>query len=236
MPGDPVFLITGASSRIGAATARLASAAGYRLVLTGRRAEPLAELAREIGGPERVLASPCDVGDWDQIEDLVRRAEDVFGRLDVAFANAALSVGTFFLGTGGAPPGEWREMVLANVLGAALTARAALPALVSSRGHLLLTGSVAGRVMRPGNLYSATKWAVTALGQSIRAECVGTGVRVTVIQPGLTDSGTINPDRLPDPKLDPADVAGAVMYAVRQPPRVDVSEIVIRPTGQNPHI
>jgi NADP-dependent 3-hydroxy acid dehydrogenase YdfG len=236
MPGGPVFLITGASSGIGAATARLAGAAGYRLVLTGRRGAPLAELAREIGGPERVLARPCDITEWDQVQGLIRRTEEAFGRLDVAFANAGLSVPTSFLGTGGAPPGEWREMVLANVLGTALTARAALPALVSSRGHLLLTGSVAGRVMRPGNLYSATKWAVTALGQSIRAECAGTGVRVTVIQPGLTDSGVTPPGRLGDPKLDSADVAGAVMYAVGQPPRVDVGEIVIRPTGQNPQI
>jgi NADP-dependent 3-hydroxy acid dehydrogenase YdfG len=236
MPGDSVFMITGAAGGIGAATARLAAAAGYRLVLTGRRAGPLGELAREIGGPERVLASPCDVSAWDQIQGLVRRAEEVFGRLDVAFANAGLSVPTSFLGTDGGPPGQWREMVLTNVLGTALTARAALPALVSSRGHLLLTGSVAGRVMRPGNLYSATKWAVTALGQSIRAECAGTGVRVTVIQPGLTDSGAISPARRADPKLEPADVARAVMYATGQPPGVDVSEIVIRPTGQNPHI
>ena len=86
-------------------------------------------------------------------------------------------------------------MVLANVCGPALTARAALLALVASGGHLVLTGSTAGRGVRPGNLYSATKWAVTGLAQSIRAECVGTGVRVTLIQPGLVDTGGIPPER-----------------------------------------
>jgi NADP-dependent 3-hydroxy acid dehydrogenase YdfG len=101
-------------------------------------------------------------------------------------------------------------------------------------GHLVITGSVAGRVIRPGNLYSATKWAVSALAASIRAECVGSGVRVTLIQPGLTDTGEIAADRRDDPALAPADVARAVMYAVSQPAGVDVSEIVIRPVGQDP--
>jgi len=85
-----------------------------------------------------------------------------------------------------------------------------------------------------GSLYSATKWAVSALAASIRAECVGTGVRVTLIQPGLTDAGPAGPERQADPKLSPADVAAAVMYAVGQPAGVDVSEIVIRPVGQDP--
>jgi len=109
-----------------------------------------------------------------------------------------------------------------------------LPMLAETGGHLLLTGSVAGRVLRPGSLYSATKWAVSAMAASIRAECVGTGVRVTLIQPGLTDTGPVSPGRAADPKLDPADVARAVLYAVGQPAGVDVSEIVIRPTGQDP--
>jgi NADP-dependent 3-hydroxy acid dehydrogenase YdfG len=125
-------------------------------------------------------------------------------------------------------------MVGVNMLGPALTARAVLPQLARVRGHLLLTGSVAGRVLRPGSLYSATKWAVTALAASIRAECVGTGVRVTLIQPGLTEAGPISPERQGDPKLAAEDVARAVLYAVSQPAGVDVSEIVIRPVGQDP--
>ena len=141
------------------------------------------------------------------------------GRLDVALANAASVVDTSFLGRGGRPPGDWPAMVQTNVLGTALTARAVLPMLAETGGHLLLTGSVAGRVPRPGSLYSATKWAVSAMAASIRAECVGTGVRVTLIQPGLTDTGPVSPGRQTDPKLAPADVAQPrCMYAVRQPP------------------
>ena len=94
-------------------------------------------------------------------------------------------------------------MVQTNVLGTALTARAVLPVLAETGGHLLLTGSVAGRVLVPGSLYSATKWAVSALAASIRAECVGTGVRVTLIQPGLTDTGPVSPGREADPQAGP---------------------------------
>lgn len=231
---DPVFLITGASGGIGAATARAAAAAGYRLILAARGRGRLDALAAELGGPDRALAVACDVSDWDQVQELVRRGTDAFGRLDVAFANAGISAATSFTGSGGTPPGDWDEMVRVNVLGTALTARGVLPALAVIPGHLVLTGSVAGRVTRPGSLYSATKWAVSALAASIRAECVGGGVRVTLIQPGLTDVGTTSPGRRTDPKLAAADIARAVLYAVSQPAGVDVSEIVIRPAGQDP--
>ena len=123
-------------------------------------------------------------------------------------------------------------MVLTNVYGPALTARATLPALQKTKGHLLLTGSAAGRGVRPGNLYSATKWAVTGMAQAIRAECVGTGVRVTLIQPGLVDTEAIPASRAKDPKLDPDDIASAVLYALQQPTHVDVNEIIVRPVGQ----
>ncbi|MEU5259572.1 SDR family oxidoreductase [Amycolatopsis sp. NPDC021455] len=229
---DPVFLITGASRGIGAATARLAAEAGYRLVLVARDERGLAGLATRLGGPDRAWPVSCDVTDWARLSELVTRVQDTWGRLDVAFANAGTSVVTSFLGRHGAPPDQWRDMVLANVYGPALTARAALPALVASGGHLVLTGSAAGRGVRPGNLYSATKWAVTGLAQSIRAECVGTGVRVTLVQPGLVDTGGIPPERAGDPKLAPADVARAVLYAVGQPATVDVNEILVRPVGQ----
>lgn len=228
-----VFLITGASSGIGAATAKLAADEGHRLVLCARNAERLSAFAAELGGPDQVRAVPCDVSDWEQVSGAMTRAEQEFGRLDVVFANAGQSVHTSFVGDGGAPPAQWRDMVLANVYGPAATARAAMPALIRSRGHLVLTGSAAGRGVRPGSLYSATKWAVTGLAQAIRAECVGTGVRVTLIQPGMVDTpataGT------PAPKLAASDVARAVLYAVDQPSTVDVNEIVVRPVGQDPH-
>jgi NADP-dependent 3-hydroxy acid dehydrogenase YdfG len=203
-------------------------------VLAARTGHAIDELAAELGGPAAARAARCDVSDWDQVSALPATALDAFGRLDAVFANAGAFTPTSFLhGTG--TPQQWRDMVLTNVYGTALTARAALPALAPAQGHLILTGSVAGRVAVPGQLYSATKWAVTAIAQSIRAEATETGIRVTLIQPGLTDAGPPDPGRAAEPKLAPGDVARTVMFALEQPASVDLNEIVIRPTGQQPH-
>jgi NADP-dependent 3-hydroxy acid dehydrogenase YdfG len=121
-------------------------------------------------------------------------------------------------------------MVLTNVYGAALTIRATLPALKDSRGHLLLTGSVAGRRALPGSLYSATKWAVTAMGESARQELNDSGVRVTLIEPGMVDTPFFS--NRPTSALEADDIARAVMFAVSQPAHVDVNEILVRPTAQ----
>jgi NADP-dependent 3-hydroxy acid dehydrogenase YdfG len=224
---DPVFLITGASSGIGAATARHAAGAGYRVVLAARSADRLNALAEELGGEERALALECDVTEWEQQESMVRETLSRYGRLDVAFANAGFGAVRGFLEES---PEHWRAMVLTNVYGAALTIRASLPALKESRGHLVLTGSVAGRRALPGSLYSATKWAVTAMGEAARQELNDTGVRVTVIEPGAVDTPFFS--KPPSAALTPDDVARVVMFAVTQPERVDVNEILVRPTAQ----
>jgi NADP-dependent 3-hydroxy acid dehydrogenase YdfG len=225
---DPVFLITGASSGIGAATARRAAQDGYRLVLAARSEDRLAELAEALGGPDRAIAVRCDVTEWSDQESLVSQALERFGRLDVAFANAGFGASRGFLNES---PELWRSMVLTNVYGAALTIRATMPALKEAKGHLLLTGSVAGRRALPGSLYSATKWAVTAMGESARQELNDTGVRVTVIEPGMVDTPFF--DNPVSGALEPDDVARAVMFAVSQPPHVDVNEILVRPTSQS---
>jgi NADP-dependent 3-hydroxy acid dehydrogenase YdfG len=224
---DPVFLITGASSGIGAATARHAAAAGYRLVLAARSADKLAALAQELGGPERAIAVTCDVTDFAQQEAMVQGALDRFGAIDVAFANAGFGASRGFLNES---PEHWREMVLTNVLGCAYTIRATLPALKDSVGHLLLTSSVAGRRALQGSLYSATKHAVTAMAESARLELNDTGVRVTSIEPGMVDTPFF--DNPVSNALEPDDIARAVMFAVQQPPHVDVNEILIRPVSQ----
>jgi NADP-dependent 3-hydroxy acid dehydrogenase YdfG len=224
---DGVFLITGASTGIGAATARHAAAAGYRVVLAARSADRLAALAEELGGSERALAVECDVTDWSQQEAMAAAALEAFGTIDVAFANAGFGAARGFLES---DVEHWRAMVLTNVYGAALTIRATLPALKESAGHLLLTGSVAGRRALPGSLYSATKWAVTAMGEAARLELNGTGVRVTLIEPGMVDTPFF--DNRPSGALEPDDIARAVLYAVSQPPHVDVNEILVRPTAQ----
>jgi len=228
MPDDPVFLITGASTGIGAATARQAAAAGHRLVLAARSEDKLEALAEELGGGARAIAVACDVTEWEQQEALVARALDAFGRIDVAFTNAGFGGARGFLN---GDPDEWRDMVLTNVLGAALTIRATIPALTDSKGHLLLTGSVAGRRALPGSLYSCTKWAVTAMGEAARLDLNGTGVRVTLVEPGMVDTPFF--DDRPRNALEADDIARAVMYAVSQPPHVDVNEILIRPTAQD---
>jgi NADP-dependent 3-hydroxy acid dehydrogenase YdfG len=225
---DPVFLITGASSGIGAATARAAAATGYRVVLAARSADRIAELAAELGGDERALAVRCDVTEWDEVQALVAAALKRFDRLDVAFANAGFGAKRGFQRES---VEHWRSMVLTNVYGAALTIRATQEALTTAQGHLVLTGSVAGRKAQPGSVYSATKWAVSGLGESARQEFNGTGVRVTVVEPGMVDTPFF--DRRPTSALRPEDVARAVMWAVSQPPGVDVNEILIRPTAQD---
>jgi NADP-dependent 3-hydroxy acid dehydrogenase YdfG len=224
---DPVFLITGASSGIGAATARAAAQAGYRLALAARSVDRLEGLATELGGDERAIAVRCDVTEWSDQEAMVARVLAHFGRLDVAFANAGFGARRGFESE---TPEFWREMVLTNVYGAALTIRATIAPLREAQGHLLLTGSVAGRRALPGSLYSATKWAVTAMGEGARQELNGTGVRVTLIEPGAVDTPFFQ--NQPKTALQADDVARAVMYAVSQPPEVDVNEILIRATSQ----
>ena len=224
---DPVFLITGASSGIGAATARAAVAGGYRVALAARSTDRLDELAAELGGDQRALAIRCDVTEWSDQEAMVAAVLDRFGQLDVVFANAGFGAKRGFLNES---PEFWKSMVLTNVYGAALTIRATVQALTQSRGHLLLTGSVAGRRALPGSLYSATKWAVTAMGEGARQELNGTGVRVTLIEPGAVDTPFF--ENRPKTALVAEDVARAVMYAVSQPPEVDVNEILIRATSQ----
>jgi NADP-dependent 3-hydroxy acid dehydrogenase YdfG len=233
MAGErPVLLITGASSGIGSATAR-AAAASHRLVLAARRLEPMRELSAELGGEDEAMAVECDVTEWDQVEAMRDAALERFGRIDAVFANAGFGGARGFLEE---TPEHWRSMVLTNVYGVALTIRATLPHLLErGDGHFLITGSVAGRRVLAGSLYSATKWAVTAIGEGLRQEIRQThensAIRVTLIEPGMVDTPFFDAGT-PDWALKDSDIARAVIYALEQPPGVDVNEILIRPTGQ----
>jgi len=232
MADDPVLFITGASSGIGAATAR-AAAKSYRLVLSARRIEPLEELAAELGGEERALAVRCDVTEWDEVEAATAAAIERFGRIDAVFANAGFGASRGFLEES---VEHWRSMVLTNVYGVALTIRSTLPHLLErGDGHFLVTSSIAGRRVLPGSLYSATKWAVTAIGEALRAELRqmhdNDAIKVTLIEPGMVDTPFFD-NRPGDWALRDEDIARAVMFALEQPDRVDVNEILIRPTKQ----
>jgi NADP-dependent 3-hydroxy acid dehydrogenase YdfG len=229
---DPVLLITGASSGIGAATAR-ATAGRYRLVLAARRLEPLEELVAELGGEERALAVRCDVSEWDEVRAMAAAGIERFGRIDAVFANAGFGATRGFLEES---PEHWRSMVLTNVYGVALTIRATLPHLLErGDGHFLVTSSIAGRRALPGSLYSATKWAATAIGEALRAELrqmhENRDIRVTLIEPGMTDTPFFD-NRPGEWALRDDDIAKAVVYALEQRPGVDVNEILIRPTSQ----
>ena len=225
--GGRVLLLTGASSGIGEATARAAVTAGWRVALGARSRDKLEALAAELGS-EHALAFRCDVTEWDEQQAFVAATLERFGRLDAAWANAGFGGDRSFLAS---TPEHWKAMVLTNVYGAALTIRATLPSLQEARGHLLLTGSVAGRRAIPGSLYSATKHAVHAIGEAARLELDGTGVRVTVIAPGMVDTPFF--EKVPSGSpLVAEDVARAVLYALEQPPHVDVNEILVRPTSQ----
>ncbi len=156
-----------------------------------------------------------------------------FGRIDAAFANAGFGAARGFLEES---VEHWRSMVLTNVYGVALTIRATLPHLLErGDGHMLVTSSVAGRRVLPGSLYSATKWSATAIGEALRAELRqmhdNDAIRVTVIEPGMTDTPFFD-NRPGEWALRDEDIARAVMFALEQPPGVDVNEILIRPTRQ----
>jgi NADP-dependent 3-hydroxy acid dehydrogenase YdfG len=229
---ERVMILTGAGSGIGAATARTL-APDWRIVLAGRRPEPLEALSEELGGPERALPLTCDVAEWDQVEELASRTLAEFGRIDAVFANAGFGASRGFLEE---TPEHWKSMVLTNVLGPALTIRATLPHLLErGDGHYLVTSSVAGRRSLPGSLYSATKFAATAMAESLRQELRaredGNRIRVTAIEPGMVDTPFFE-NRPGDRALADVDIAEAVRWAIDQPESVDVNEILIRPVGQ----
>jgi NADP-dependent 3-hydroxy acid dehydrogenase YdfG len=233
MDTRPVMLVTGGSTGIGAATARQAVEAGYRVVLGARGEQALERLADELGGPEHAVPVRCDVTEWEDVRALAAVALEVYGRIDVVFANAGFGASRGFLEES---VEHWRSMVLTNVLGVALTIRATLPHLLEQgSGHFVLTSSIAGRRSLPGSLYSATKFAVTGIGQSLRGELRemhrNTAIRVTLIEPGGVDTPFFEQRR--EGRLEAEDVARTVLWAVSQPSHVDIAEVLVLPAAQS---
>jgi NADP-dependent 3-hydroxy acid dehydrogenase YdfG len=228
MADNRVLLITGASTGIGAATARQAVAAGWKVALAARSEDKLGELAAELGG-ENALAQRCDVTEWPDQEQLAAATIERFGQIDAVFANAGFGAARGFLKE---DPDQWRSMILTNVLGVAYTIRATMEHLRERDGHFVLTSSVAGRRALPGSLYSSTKWAVTGMAESLRQElrAAESQVRVTVVEPGMVDTPFF--DNRPTGALEADDIARIVMFCLDQPARVDINEILVRPTSQ----
>jgi NADP-dependent 3-hydroxy acid dehydrogenase YdfG len=208
------------------------------VVVTGRTPERLADFASAQDAGDRVLTLTGDAAVEADVTGWVAATVERYGRLDNVVANAGSSTHDT-LADG--DPGQWREMVLANVLGPMLLVHAALPALTAAVAdgatpRVVLLGSVAGIKNTPGNVYSVTKWAVTGLAENARMLLTGQGIGVTLIAPGRVDTpfwdarGGVA--AVGGPALGPDDIAGAIAWTLAQPAGVDVNSLVVRPVGQ----
>ena len=230
-----IALVTGASSGIGAATARALAAAGFDTVAAARRLERCEELAREVGG----RALPLDVTDPDSVESLAAEVDDV----DVVVHSAGGALGLEAVGE--ADEDLWRTMYETNVLGVMRVTKALLPALErSGDGHIVVIGSVAGVEVYPGGGgYTAVKHAVNALTRTLRLELLGRPIRVTEVAPGLVETefslvrfagdaeraATVYEGMKP---LRGEDVADVIAFAVTRPPHVNIDYVGVKPTAQ----
>ncbi|UOR08351.1 SDR family oxidoreductase [Qipengyuania flava] len=219
------LLITGASSGIGAATARAAVKAGWQVALLARSRDALEKLAAELG--DAALALPCDITERDQLSEAVAKTVERFGGLDAVYANAGK--GSSSPGIEQGDPDDWHAMIHLNVLAVLTTAHATLPHLRKTKGHFVVTGSKAGRDHMKGSVYGATKWFVQGLAGNLAEEMREWGGRCTLITPGMVDTPFFDEPK-PD-KIQPDDVANAVVFALSQPRSTDVREIHIMPSG-----
>lgn len=223
--GDKTLFITGASSGIGAQTARRAVKAGWKVALFARSQDKLDKLVAELGD-DSALALAGDVTDPDALQAAIDRTAAHFGAIDAIFANAGK--GLDIAGVEHGDPSEWREMLDLNINGLLYTVKYAYPHLKKSNGHAVLTGSVAGKIHLPGSIYGASKWFVQGFAGNLSEEMREWGGRCTVICPGMVDTPFFS-EAKPD-KLQPEDIAEAVVYALEQPRRADVRDMTIMPT------
>ena len=223
----PYCLITGASGGLGSALAKVFRRAGFHTIVSGRNQAALSSLMADLG-PARATAIVADLREPDDILRLDREVRVLTDRLDVVVANAGQAVDGSFLAPW-EPLERWRDMVLVNVFGSAAIARVTLPLLAAAHGSLFFVGSVTGRTMVPGDLYSATKHAVSAVAEVVRSEAGPAGVQVCVIQPGLMDTPLVAAGRRSRPMLDPHDVALEILRLAQADRRVLVHEVVLRP-------
>lgn len=239
-----VAIITGASAGIGEATAIALAAEGAKVALVARRGDRLDALAQKItaaGG--EALAIVADITNDDHIQTLVDKTKTTWGQIDILVNNAGIALtGEFANGN----PADWRRMIDLNLVALMNVTHAVLPILqAQGAGHIVNISSVAGRTIRVGvGGYNVSKWGVNAFSEALRQEVSQQNIRVTIIEPGMVNT-EIN-EHITDPiarqrseerrksitPLESEDVAAAIVYAVTQPARVNVNEILIRPTTQ----
>ncbi|WP_099363833.1 SDR family oxidoreductase [Fredinandcohnia onubensis] len=225
-------IITGASSGIGAGIAKELAREGANVVLAARSIEKLAEVEREINeqGNGKVLTIQTDVTNKQNVEDLVKKAEEAYDHVDIFVNNAGQMLSSQIrLGK----VEEWESMIDVNIKGVLFGIHSVLPSMLErSSGHIINIASVSGfEVTKTSTVYSATKFAVRAISAGLEKELAKTGVRVTNISPGMVDTslGNGSPRNNERKKLEPKDIAKAVVYAVTQPDYVNVNEITVRP-------
>lgn len=217
------IFITGASTGIGAQTARAAVAAGWNVGLFARSEEKIEALRNDLG--DAALALPGDATSMRDQEEAITRLAGHFGGIDAAFANAGTGLNTPGILEG--DPVEWQAMINLNCMGVLYTARAAYPYLKTSKGTLVLTGSAAGRNHITGSIYGATKWFVHGLAGNLAGDMRSWGGRCSVVAPGMVDTPFFD-EAKPD-KLQAEDVANAVIHAITAPDRAAIREIYMQP-------
>ena len=225
---DKIAVVTGAGSGIGEAIATLLHEEGAKVVLAGRNKDKLQNVANQLA-QDSVKVVPTDVTKKEEVDELIKIAQQTFGGLDIVINSAGQMLSSKITDY---QVDEWDSMIDVNIKGTLYTAQAALPTMLEqSSGHLINIASISGfEVTKSSTIYSATKAAVHTITQGLEKELAKTGVKVTSISPGMVDTAitaTYNPtDRK---KLEPQDIAEAVLYALTQPKHVNVNEITVRP-------
>ncbi|HDZ8800455.1 TPA: SDR family oxidoreductase [Staphylococcus aureus] len=225
---DKVAVVTGAGSGIGEAIATLLHEEGAKVVLAGRNKEKLQNVANQLS-QDSVKVVPTDVTNKEEVDELIKIAQQTFGGLDIVINSAGQMLSSKITDY---QVDEWDSMIDVNIKGTLYTAQAALPTMLEqSSGHLINIASISGfEVTKSSTIYSATKAAVHTITQGLEKELAKTGVKLTSISPGMVDTAitaAYNPtDRK---KLEPQDIAEAVLYALTQPKHVNVNEITVRP-------
>ncbi len=241
---DQIVLITGASSGIGAACARVFAQAGAKLILAARRQDRLDQLADELSKfASTIHLLPLDVRDRTIVESALSTLPASWSSVDILINNAGLSRGLDKLQEGSFE--NWEEMIDTNIKGVLYLTRLVVPGMVSrGRGHVVNLGSIAGHQTYPGgNVYCATKAAVRAISEGLKQDLLGTPVRVSSVDPGMVETEFSQVRFHGDTEraksvyqgltpLTPDDVADVVFFCVTRPPHVNISEVVVMPTDQ----
>ncbi|HCY8234366.1 TPA: SDR family oxidoreductase [Staphylococcus aureus] len=225
---DKIAVVTGAGSGIGEAIATLLHEEGAKVVLAGRNKDKLQNVANQLA-QDSVKVVPTDVTKKEEVDELIKMAQQTFGGLDIVINSAGQMLSSKITDY---QVDEWDSMIDVNIKGTLYTAKAALPTMLEqSSGHLINIASISGfEVTKSSTIYSATKAAVHTITQGLEKELAKTGVKVTSISPGMVDTAITATYNLTDrKKLEPQDIAEAVLYALTQPKHVNVNEITVRP-------